>query len=58
MQHERALGEEEREEPGADEPRHGAAVADRVERLRQHVEQRDRDDDAARQGDQRLELAP
>ena len=57
MEDERALRQEEGEEPGADEPGHGAAVADRVERLRQHVEERDRDDDPARQGDQRLELA-
>ena len=57
VQHERALGEEERQEPGADEPRHVARVADRVDRLGEHVEERDSDDDAAGERDQSCQFA-
>ena len=50
MQDQRALGEEESEEADAHAGR-PFGVADVVDRLRQHVEQRDRDDDPARQRD-------
>jgi hypothetical protein len=56
VQHERALGREEREEAGADEPGDMPCVADRVDRLGEYVEEGDRDHDAARERDQGLEL--
>jgi len=52
-----ALDEEEEEEAGADDRHHAARAADRVERLRQYVEERDRDDDAPGQRDQRRQVA-
>ena len=57
VEHERALGEEEGEEAGADEGADAARAAERLDRLGQHVEERDRDDDAAGERDQRLEVA-
>src|SRR5581483_1082662 len=57
VEDEQALGEEEREEARADERRHPTRVADRVDRLRQHVEERDRDDDPAAERDQRVDPA-
>ena len=56
MQDERALRQEEREEAGADEPGHLPARADGIDRLREHVEERDRDDDAACESDQRRQV--
>ena len=41
VEDEQPLGEEEEEEAGADEQRHASRVVDRVDRLGQHVEQRD-----------------
>ena len=47
VQDEQPLGEEEADEPGAHEHPHPLRVVEDLDRLRQHVEQRDRDDDAA-----------
>ena len=43
--------------PSADEPGDASGVADRVDRLRQHVEERDADHDPACERDQRRQLA-
>ena len=43
--------------PSADERRRRAGVVDDLDRLRQHVEERDRDDDAAGERDHRRQLA-
>ena len=52
----RPLGEEEKEEAGADEGRHPSGVADRVDRLGQDVEECDSEHDAARECDQSRQL--
>ena len=57
VQDERALREEEAEEARADEPGDPLRVADGLDRLRQHVEERDGDDDPARERDQRSAAA-
>ncbi len=57
VEHERTLGQEERQKPGTDEPRHVPRVSDGVDRLRQDVEEGDGDHDAAGQCDQGLQLA-
>jgi hypothetical protein len=58
MKDEHALGEEEREEAGADQPRDVPRVAHCFDRFREHVEERDCDDDPAGQRDQRAQVAP
>jgi hypothetical protein len=57
VQHQHPLDQEEAEEADANESRHARRIADGVERLREDLEQRNRDDDASRKGDQRLQLA-
>ncbi len=57
VEDEHALGQEEEQEARAGDGGRAPGAADRVERLGQDVEQRHRDDDAAGQGDQRLEVA-
>ena len=57
VQDEQPLGEEEADEPGADERPHAVRVVEDLDRLRQDVEQRDRDDDTARERDRRREVA-
>ena len=57
VEHERALGEEEEDEAGAHEGAHQLRVVDRLDRLRQDVEERDGDDDAAGERDRRRQLA-
>ena len=56
VEDEHAFDEEEADEPGTDERHHAARRVDQVERLRQDVEERDRDDDAAGERDHRREL--
>ena len=51
VQHEHALDEEEADEPGTDDRRHPARRVDQIECFREHVEERDRDDDAAGERD-------
>jgi hypothetical protein len=57
MQDEEPLGEEERQETDAHEGGHPARIVDRVDRLWEHVEEGDGDDDAPGQCDRRCELA-
>ena len=57
MQDERALREEEEEEARADVQADALGIADRLDRLRQDVEERDRDDHAAGQRDRGREVA-
>ena len=57
MEDERALGEEEEDEAGADEHADAVRVVDRLDRLRQHLEERDGDDDPARERDRGRQLA-
>ena len=52
---EEPLRQEERQEPAPDEEAQAARVVHLVDRLRQHVEEGDRDDDAAGEREQRLE---
>ena len=47
MQHQHALDQEEGDEAGADQPSHQLRVVDRLDALREHVEQRDGYDDPA-----------
>jgi hypothetical protein len=49
VQHQQPLDQEEGEEAGADQGRGRLGVADRVDRLGQHVEQRDGHHDPARE---------
>ena len=48
VQDEHALEQEEAEEPGADQQPDLVGVSEQLHRLRADVEERDRDDDAAR----------
>ena len=57
VQDEVPVGDEEEDEPRTDEGHHPVLVPDSLERLRNEVEQRDGNDDAAREGDRRLQLA-
>src|SRR6185437_6730299 len=57
VQYQPALREEERQEACADEPGGAPRIADRVDRLGEDVEQRDRHDHAARECDQRVQVA-
>ena len=57
VQDDQPLGEEEREKAHADEPCDALGVVHRLDRLRQHVEERHRDDDPAGERDQRHQLA-
>jgi hypothetical protein len=57
VQHEQPLCKEEREEARAHECRHAAGVVHRVDRLRQHVEERHRHDDAAGERDRGGQVA-
>ena len=56
VEHERALCEEEEDEAGADEQADAVRVADGLDRLGQHVEERHRDDDTAGERDRGREL--
>jgi hypothetical protein len=55
VENEHALGEEEGEESDPGEQADLSRVAEVLERLREHVEERDGDDDAARERHQRGE---
>ena len=57
VQDEQPLGEEEADEPGAHERPHAVRVVEDLDRLRQDVEQRHRDDHTARERDRRGEVA-
>ena len=56
MEDERPLGEEEEDEAGPDERPDELRVVDRLDRLRQHIEERDGDDDAAGERDRSRQL--
>ena len=56
VQHEHALGEEERQESRPDEQADAMGVTDDLDRLRQHMKDRDCDDDSACQGDRGPEI--
>ena len=57
VQDEVPVGDEEEDEPCTDEGHDPVLVPDSLERLGNEVEERDGDDDAAGQGDRRLQLA-
>ena len=56
VEDEQPLDQEEAEKACTDQRSDATRVADRVHRLGQHVEQRDRDDDAAAERDQGVDL--
>ena len=56
VEDERSLGEEEEHEAGADEQPDPVRVVDRLDRLRQHLEERDGDDDPAGERDRGRQL--
>ena len=56
VQDEVSVGDEEEDEPRADERHDPVLVPDRIEGLRNEVEERDGNDDAARERDRRLQL--